>query len=206
MRISDQLRGGATALAALFLSISATAIAASAQGYLPWQWSLGRSAPGDTNRQVLDFPAGVAPGQIIVSFTDRRLYFVPRRGIAIAYPIATPRGPDHWHGVLRITHKRANPSAAPSPATPRPDTARHDTAQPLCHVAGDRSPNPLGSHALYLGATPYLIHGTDTPSTMDHATSNGCVRMHNADVNDLYRRVTVGTKVTVTWRSFSVSS
>lgn len=200
MRIFDQLRGGATALIALFLSISATAIAASAQGYLPWQWSLGRASPGDTNRQVLDFPDRVAPGQIIVSFTDRRLYYVPRRGIAIAYPIATPRGQDHWHGVLHITDKRKNPTAAPAPAV------RHKASLPPCHVAGDRSPNPLGSHALYLGATPYLIHGTDTPSTMDHATSHGCVRMHNADVNDLYRRVIVGTKVTVTRRSFSVSS
>lgn len=200
MRIFDQLRGGVTALVAIILSISATAIAASAQGYMPWQWRLGHSSPGDTNRQVLDFPARVAPGQIIVSFTDRRLYYVPRRGIAIAYPIATPRQQDHWHGELHITHKRTNPPAAPIPA------ARQEAPLPPCHVVGDRSPNPLGSHALYLGATPYLIHGTDTPSTMDHATSNGCVRMHNADVNDLYRRVTIGTKVTVTRRSFSESS
>jgi lipoprotein-anchoring transpeptidase ErfK/SrfK len=73
------------------------------------------------------------------------------------------------------------------------------------HVPGGHPQNPLGSHALYLGSTLYRIHGTDAPWTIGQPVSKGCVRMHNTDVNDLYRRVNVGTKVTVTWRSFFVS-
>ena len=64
----------------------------------------------------LIFPRAIAPRQIIVSFTDRRLYYVPERGTAIAYPIATPRRQDRWQGVLRVTRKRTNPPWTPTRA------------------------------------------------------------------------------------------
>lgn len=200
MRISQQVRAGATAFFAVLLSITIIPTTASAQGIFPWEWNLSSddnsSNPG---RQILDFPRGVSPGQIIVSFTDRRLYYVPQRGTAIAYPIATPRQQDRWQGVLRVTRKRVNP-----PWTPTASMRRENPSLPS-HVPGGHPKNPLGSHALYLGSTLYRIHGTDAPWTIGQAVSKGCVRMHNSDVNDLYRRVGVGTKVTVTWRSFYVS-
>ena len=59
--------------------------------------------------------------------------------------------------------------------------------------------NPLGVRALYLGSSMYRIHGTDAPWTIGTAVSKGCIRMYNQDVLDLYPRVNVGTKVTVTW-------
>jgi lipoprotein-anchoring transpeptidase ErfK/SrfK len=40
------------------------------------------------------------------------------------------------------------------------------------------------------------------PWTIGQPVSKGCIRMHNSDVADLYRRVDVGTKVTVTWESY----
>jgi hypothetical protein len=43
----------------------------------------------------------------------------------------------------------------------------------------------------YLGNTEYRIHGTNQPSTIGSFVSSGCVRLTNADVEDLYRRVTV---------------
>jgi hypothetical protein len=63
--------------------------------------------------------------------------------------------------------------------------------------------NPLGVRAMYLGASTYRIHGTDAPWTIGQAVSKGCIRMFNEDVLDLYPRVPVGTKVTVTWQRFS---
>ena len=61
--------------------------------------------------------------------------------------------------------------------------------------------NPLGARALYLfqGKTDTLfrIHGTNEPKSIGHAASSGCIRMQNADVINLYGRVTVGTKVVV---------
>ena len=63
--------------------------------------------------------------------------------------------------------------------------------------------NPLGVRAMYLGSSTYRIHGTDAPWTIGQAVSKGCIRMFNEDVLDLYPRVPVGTKVTVTWQRFS---
>jgi lipoprotein-anchoring transpeptidase ErfK/SrfK len=48
----------------------------------------------------------------------------------------------------------------------------------------------------------YRIHGTDAPWTIGEAVSKGCIRLYNEDVRDLYQRVPVGTRVTVTWRRF----
>ncbi|MEO1265089.1 MAG: L,D-transpeptidase, partial [Pseudomonadota bacterium] len=70
------------------------------------------------------------------------------------------------------------------------------------HVPGGSKYNPLGSRALYLGSTLYRIHGTDAPWTIGRNVSKGCVRMHNAHVEDLYRRVGVGTRVTATWKRY----
>jgi lipoprotein-anchoring transpeptidase ErfK/SrfK len=57
--------------------------------------------------------------------------------------------------------------------------------------------NPLGARALYLGNTIYRIHGTNQPSTIGTFVSSGCIRLLNEDVEDLYGRVTVGTRVVV---------
>lgn len=69
-------------------------------------------------------------------------------------------------------------------------------------VPGGHPLNPLGVRALYLGGTMYRIHGTDAPWTIGTAVSKGCIRMYNEDVLDLYPRVPVGTRVTVTWQRF----
>jgi lipoprotein-anchoring transpeptidase ErfK/SrfK len=58
--------------------------------------------------------------------------------------------------------------------------------------------NPLGARALYLGSTLYRIHGTNEPYTIGQNVSSGCIRMLNDDVQDLYERVKIGTKVIVT--------
>ncbi len=70
-------------------------------------------------------------------------------------------------------------------------------------VPGGHPRNPLGVRALYLGSTMYRIHGTDAPWTIGKAVSKGCIRMHNSHVVELYNRVRVGTRVTVTWSSYN---
>ena len=57
--------------------------------------------------------------------------------------------------------------------------------------------NPLGARAIYLGSTTYRIHGTNMPETIGQKVSSGCIRMLNADVIDLYSRITVGTRIVV---------
>ena len=60
--------------------------------------------------------------------------------------------------------------------------------------------------ALYLGNTEYRIHGTNQPSTIGHFVSSGCIRLTNEDVQDLYSRVTLGTRVNVLPNSPPISA
>ncbi len=61
--------------------------------------------------------------------------------------------------------------------------------------------NPLGSRAMYLfqgNKDTYIrIHGTTQPWTIGSPASNGCFRMTNDDILDLYDRVGMGAKVVV---------
>lgn len=58
---------------------------------------------------------------------------------------------------------------------------------------------PFGARWLGLSATSgsYGIHGTNNPSSIGKAVSNGCIRMHNKDVIFLYDTVPVGTIVEI---------
>ena len=71
------------------------------------------------------------------------------------------------------------------------------------YVPGGHRLNPLGVRALYLGSSTYRIHGTDAPWTIGQNASSGCVRMFNNDVIDLYNRAKIGTRVIVTWQTYS---
>lgn len=151
---------------------------------------------GGGSRDVVRFSKRYAPRQIIVSFGDRRLYYIHRRGQALSYPIAVPRPRSRWAGVQYISMKRVNP-----PWTPTPEMRRENPKLPA-YVPGGHPRNPLGNRAIYLGKTLYRIHGTDAPWTIGQNVSKGCIRMHNNHVAELYRYVRVGMKVTATWKRF----
>ena len=157
----------------------------------------GGTAEWGGGRQSVPFSTKHNPGEIVVSFGDRRLYYVTGRGQAISYPIAVPREQSRWEGVTNVSMKRENPSWTPTPAM-----LRENPRLPPW-VPGGHPMNPLGVRALYLGSSLYRIHGTDAPWTIGQAVSKGCIRMYNKDVIDLYSRVPVGAKVTVTWERFN---
>ena len=183
--------GALATVAALAMTLSATAPSrADAQDLFSFLWDGG-------SRSVVDFSPRYQPRQIIVSFGDRKLYWVHKRGEAISYPIAVPREQSRWSGVTSVSDKRVNPAW-----TPTPTMLRENPRLPRW-VPGGHPQNPLGVRALYLGSSAYRIHGTDAPWTIGSAVSKGCIRMYNEDVLDLYPRVPVGTKVTVTWQRFS---
>lgn len=184
-------RGRALVSAALSLTMVVLASsAANAQDLFSFLWSGGY-------RDTVSFSPKYSPGQIIVSFGDRKLYWIHRRGEAISYPIAVPREQSRWSGVTSVSQKRVNPGW-----TPTPEMRRENPKLPV-HVPGGHPLNPLGVRALYLGSSLYRIHGTDAPWTIGTAVSKGCIRMYNEDVLDLYPRVPVGTRVTVTWKRFT---
>ncbi|MFD6440908.1 L,D-transpeptidase [Peribacillus sp. NPDC060186] len=45
----------------------------------------------------------------------------------------------------------------------------------------------------------YSIHGNNNEGSIGKYVSQGCVRMHNADVEKLYEKVQVGTPVAITY-------
>lgn len=187
------------ALAALILAgglISTTS--AQAEDLVDFLW--GGSEEYGGGRRVVSFDPKYKPGQIIVSFSDRRLYFITKPGEAITYPVAVPKGDARWQGVTSVTNKRVNPSW-----TPTPEMVRENPRLPRW-VPGGHPMNPLGIRAMYLGSSAYRIHGTDAPWTIGQAVSHGCIRMTNQDVLDLYPRVPVGMRVTVTWQHFTTGS
>ncbi|MEN8162627.1 MAG: L,D-transpeptidase family protein [Acidobacteriota bacterium] len=78
--------------------------------------------------------------------------------------------------------------------------------EPAWYFDGKRVPyghpdNPLGTR--WMGfkrtrkAAGYGIHGTDQPDTIGKALSEGCVRMLNEEVEELFTWVHRGTKVTI---------
>jgi lipoprotein-anchoring transpeptidase ErfK/SrfK len=154
---------------------------------------------GNSGKRTISFSKSYDPGQIVVSFADRRLYYVQSRGQALSYPIAAPRSDAAWQGTMRISRKQVNPTW-----TPTADMRRENPSLPA-FVPGGHPRNPLGYRALYLGSSLYRIHGTDAPQTIGRAVSHGCIRMYNADVADLYKRVKVGAKVTVTWNRYAAN-
>jgi hypothetical protein len=196
MSMRGKLGRSSVAAASLVTFMALQDRPASAQ--LSWDWG-GGDAIGGSGRQMVAFNPQYGPGQIIVSFGDRKLYLVTQPGQAISYPIAVPREKSRWEGVTTVSMKRESPSWTPTPAmlAENPRLPRW--------VPGGHPLNPLGVRALYLGSSAYRIHGTDAPWTIGTAASKGCIRLYNQDVLDLYPRVNVGTKVTVTYQTFTTT-
>ncbi len=150
--------------------------------------SSGRTA------QMVPNPTGQPAGTIVVDTRTKHLYYVQADGQALEYGIGVGRQGFAWKGEAKVQHKSEWPAWNPPSdmLKRRPDLPEH--------MAGGLE-NPLGARALYLFQgnkdTLFRIHGTNEPDTIGKAVSSGCIRMMNADVIDLYRRVPVGTRVVV---------
>ncbi len=170
-----------------------------AHAQLFFDWGGGSEKVNDTGRQSVRINSDAKPGEIIVSFTDRKLYLITGPGQALSYPVAIPREQDRWEGKTTVTQKRENPSW-----TPTPTMIKENPRLPRW-VPGGHPMNPLGNRALYLGSSYYRIHGTDAPWTIGTAVSKGCIRMYNKDALDVYDLAKVGAKVLVTWNAYKTT-
>jgi lipoprotein-anchoring transpeptidase ErfK/SrfK len=149
-----------------------------------------KELPAQFRRQVVDYPTTEPAGTLVVDTPNTYLYLVLGNGKAMRYGIGVGREGFTWAGVERVTRMAEWPDWHPpsemierQPYLPR-------------FMAGGES-NPMGARALYLGKTVYRIHGTNQPSTIGTFVSSGCIRLVNDDIEDLYRRVGVGTRVVV---------
>ncbi len=133
---------------------------------------------------VVSFRGGYRPGTIVVATGARQLFFVLNNRQAIRYPVGVGKTGMAWHGRAYIARKHIRPAWVAVPG-------RTET------IPGGSPRNPMGAAALGLDRGNYAIHGTNNPASIGGFVSHGCIRMHNADIMDLYRRVTVGTEVNV---------
>ena len=141
---------------------------------------------------------GYAPGTIVVSPASRFLYFTEGPGVARRYGIGVGRGNLTTSGNVVVARKVEWPFWKPTPAMIKRSPGRY--ARYANGVKGGPK-NPLGARALYLHKdgrdTMLRIHGTTEPWSIGQAVSNGCIRMVNDHVIDLYERVRIGTPVII---------
>ncbi|HHY36172.1 MAG TPA: L,D-transpeptidase family protein [Firmicutes bacterium] len=86
---------------------------------------------------------------------------------------------------------RSYPVAVGKPSTPTPRGT---------FTIVEKIVNPgevYGTRLLALSKPYYSIHGTNAPQFIGQAVSNGCVRMHNHHIEEVYDRVEVGTIVRI---------
>lgn len=142
--------------------------------------------------------SGYKPGTIVIDPAQRFLYLVETPTSARRYGIAVGKEGLEFKGTATIQTKREWPRWIPTK-----DMIQRNPAQYARYKDGmDGGPgNPLGARALYLFQgnkdTYVRIHGTTQPWTIGSSASNGCFRMVNEHVMDLYDRVSVGTEVVV---------
>ncbi len=139
-----------------------------------------------------------APGQILVFPRSFFLYHVFDTERAIRYGVGVGKAGLAFRGSAIIERKAEWPSWRPTNDMIRRNPDRY--AQFADGVPGGPN-NPLGARALYLYRegrdTYYRIHGTTEPWSIGQSVSNGCIRMLNEHVIQLYEQVPVGTPVTV---------
>ena len=167
----------------------ATVVAALPPDYQPEQ-NQTPQLPERFQRQLVDYPTNQPAGTIMIDTPNTYLYLVMGHGKALRYGIGVGREGFTWTGTERISRMKEWPDWFP----PKEMIER----QPYLprFMAGGES-NPLGARALYLGNTLYRIHGTNQPSTIGTFVSSGCIRLTNTDIEDLFNRVQVGTRVVV---------
>ncbi len=108
--------------------------------------------------------------KIQIFISDRRLHLVNGSKIIKTFPIAVGK-----------------------PQTPTP-TGTYQIINKIVNPGGILGTRWMG---LDIPNGPYGIHGTFRPDSIGRAVSNGCIRMYNNNVEELFRLVRVGTTVTI---------
>jgi lipoprotein-anchoring transpeptidase ErfK/SrfK len=141
---------------------------------------------------VVGFRGDYSPGTIVVKTNERRLYLILDQSRAVRYPVGVGRAGKQWAGTTRIDGKYRQPAWSP------PAEVKRDKPSMPSVIPGGSPRNPMGVAAMTLSGGEYAIHGTNMPGSVGGFVSYGCIRMLNADITDLYQRVSVGTSVVVT--------
>lgn len=132
---------------------------------------------GERVQTSFQFPVGA----LVIVNNERRLYYITGKGEAVRYRVAVGKNEELWMGRTFVAAKVVDPRWIPI-----------NGDEP---VEGGSPANPLGKRALYLDWSLLRIHGTPSRGSIGSAVSNGCIRMLNEDVMDVFERVHFGAPV-----------
>lgn len=157
-----------------------------------------RRVPSKYNRKNVRIKTSHPVGTIIINTDQKFLYHVTSKNKATRYGVGVGREGFAWNGDAKIKRKAEWPTWTP-PAEMRAREKKKGIILPITQKGG--IDNPLGARALYLYQgnrdTLYRIHGTNQPWSIGLNLSSGCIRMLNKDVEHLYEKVKLGSKVVV---------
>lgn len=146
--------------------------------------------------QIVRLKADLPPYQVHVDPAQFALFWTLPDREAIRYTVGIGRPGLYEHGEFYVGAKKEWPSW-----TPTQEMIERDSTYAQWEDGMPGGPqNPLGARALYLfqpgrGDTYLRIHGTNDPATIARRVSNGCARLVNSHVVDLYNRVPMNTRI-----------
>ncbi|TKB47053.1 L,D-transpeptidase family protein [Thalassotalea mangrovi] len=134
---------------------------------------------------------------IVVNLSELRLYYFPEESNKVhVFPVGIGKIGDSTPTLIsHISEKRHKPDWYPTDDKREEYQQQHGTPMPKVIPAGPE--NPLGDHALRLGQSVYLIHGTNQRFGIGMRVSSGCIRMYPKDIEWLFNEIDIGTKVTI---------
>jgi lipoprotein-anchoring transpeptidase ErfK/SrfK len=157
-----------------------------------------RPVPKKYSRRNVNIKTSQPVGTIIINTDKKFLYHITGKNKATRYGVGVGREGFAWNGDATIKRKAKWPTWTP-PAEMREREKAKGIILPITQKGG--IDNPLGARALYLYQgnrdTLYRIHGTNQPWSIGLNLSSGCIRMLNSDVEHLYEKVKLGSKVVV---------
>jgi len=128
-------------------------------------------------------PAPVAPRhrKVVVSIPHRKLALIEEGQVKKVYAVAV--------------------GAQQSPTPVGKFEVKTRLVKPTYYHPGKVIPaganNPLGTRWIGLSTRGYGIHGTNLEESIGKAASHGCIRMHRADLEELFAAVEVGDQVEI---------
>lgn len=177
----------------LALTIAPDAVIASEDIALPPDFDGDFPIPERFRARIVPVRPGLTPNDVHVVRQNFHVYFILPGDRAIRYGVAVGGEGLYWTGTATIGRKAEWPSWRPTDEMIERNPAAY--AQYAGGMPGGPG-NPLGARALYFYQgdhdTAIRIHGTNAPGSIGRSVSNGCFRMYNSHVIDLYRRVPLG--------------
>ena len=132
-------------------------------------------------RQLVYYRTNHPVGTIIVDKSQTFLYVVQPHVSALRYSIGVGPECTTLAGLYHVVRKEELPGWNPP-------------LQQSGNASFDRTKNSIGARALYLN-NDYRIHGTNETPTIGQRAPEGCIRLINDDINYLYDRTPVESRV-----------